>query len=86
MTIGFSSGADDYLVKPFSNVELLLRVRALLRRAGCYFAVIGCFILGAVLGAVLAPGAPRAAVLIPAAFQLAVFFLMWEHRPAQPEA
>ena len=34
MTIGFSSGADDYLVKPFSNVELLLRVRALLRRAG----------------------------------------------------
>ena len=60
--------------------------RALLRRAGCYFAVIGCFILGAVLGAVLAPGAPRAAVLIPAAFQLAVFFLMWEHRPAQPKA
>ena len=38
------------------------------------------------LGAVLAPGAPRAAVLIPATFQLAVFFLMWEHRPAQPEA
>ena len=34
MTIGYSSGADDYLVKPFSNVELLLRVRALLRRAG----------------------------------------------------
>lgn len=34
--IGFSVGADDYIVKPFSNAELLLRVRAILRRtAGC---------------------------------------------------
>ena len=30
--IGFASGADDYIVKPFSNTELLLRVRAILRR------------------------------------------------------
>lgn len=30
--MGFSAGADDYLVKPFSNMELLMRVKAVLRR------------------------------------------------------
>jgi len=30
--MGFSVGADDYMVKPFSNMELLMRVRAILRR------------------------------------------------------
>jgi two-component system response regulator MprA len=29
---GLDSGADDYLVKPFAPVELLARIRALLRR------------------------------------------------------
>ena len=29
---GFQVGADDYIVKPFSNIELLMRVRAILRR------------------------------------------------------
>jgi DNA-binding response OmpR family regulator len=30
--IGFSTGADDYMSKPFSPVELIVRLRALLRR------------------------------------------------------
>lgn len=34
--MGFSAGADDYIVKPFSNTELLIRVKALLRRSRDY--------------------------------------------------
>lgn len=32
--VGFNVGADDYLTKPFRLSELLLRVRAILRRTG----------------------------------------------------
>jgi len=31
---GFHSGGDDYMTKPFSSKEMLLRVEALLRRSG----------------------------------------------------
>ena len=31
--VGFEVGADDYLVKPFSSRELLLRIKAILRRS-----------------------------------------------------
>ena len=36
--MGFSVGADDYIVKPFSNAELLMRIRAILRRSEAYSA------------------------------------------------
>lgn len=32
VVLGFDSGADDYVTKPFSTLEFLARVRALLRR------------------------------------------------------
>lgn len=32
--LGFELGADDYVVKPFSHREMVLRVKALLRRTG----------------------------------------------------
>jgi DNA-binding response OmpR family regulator len=31
---GLDSGADDYLVKPFATIELIARIKALLRRPG----------------------------------------------------
>lgn len=32
--VGLDSGADDYVTKPFGTMELISRIRALLRRAG----------------------------------------------------
>lgn len=34
---GLDSGADDYLVKPFSFIELMARIRALLRRGKAHY-------------------------------------------------
>src|SRR3954451_19943465 len=54
---GFHAGGDDYLVKPFELAELLVRIRALLRRAP----------------AAEAPAAPSDAVVLdPAAHAIAV--------------
>lgn len=36
--MGFSVGADDYIVKPFSTAEFLMRIRAILRRSAPFSA------------------------------------------------
>jgi DNA-binding response OmpR family regulator len=43
---GFESGADDYLVKPFSMAELDVRLQALVRRAGQYSAPSALLVVG----------------------------------------
>ena len=53
--VGFEVGADDYVVKPFSVRELLLRVRARLHEAGGRTG-------GVTVGAEEAPGPRRFAV------------------------
>ena len=48
---GFEAGADDYIVKPFSPREVVLRVKAILRRSVAYTSV--------------EPGAPKDLVVFP---------------------
>ncbi len=43
--IGFEVGADDYIVKPFSMRELILRIRAILRRCDAQAASISASII-----------------------------------------
>jgi two-component system response regulator VicR len=85
--IGFSTGADDYLVKPFNSEELLMRVEALMRRrrkdvsqkqAAPQVLAVGSFVLDAVRHQVLKDGHPIA--LTPKEFQL--LFTLASHQSA----
>ena len=70
-----------------SGTEALYRGLADRRREAvekglCYYAIIACFVAGAVLGVVLTSFAPQRAVLAAAFFLLAAFFLMCRETPS----
>jgi two-component system, OmpR family, response regulator MprA len=72
---GLEAGADDYLVKPFANEELVARVRALLRRSGTTSDVLAFADLELDLLTRDARRSGRAIELSPIEFELLEFFL-----------
>lgn len=82
---GFRAGADDYVTKPFGVMELLLRIQALLRRAGASRPAgatrwaIGDIEVDAMLRRILRAGEEVA--LTPRAFELLLALLSEPDRP-----
>ena len=80
---GLDSGADDYLVKPFSLRELLARVRALLRRRERDAATPDSFALGPVKIDLLALTATRGATTQPLSAKEAGMLRLLVARPGE---
>ena len=72
---GLEAGADDYLLKPFANEELVARVRALLRRASGGIDKLAFADLGLDLQTRVARRGPREIELSPLEFELLEFLL-----------
>ncbi|MBS2006470.1 MAG: response regulator transcription factor [Cyanobacteria bacterium SZAS TMP-1] len=73
---GFNAGADDYVTKPFSTRELVLRVNALLRRPAGYRdsnLTVGKLMLDTGARKILKNGEPL--TLLPVDYALLEFFL-----------
>ena len=67
---GFAAGGDDYLTKPFAFAELVVRLRALIRRGGSEFAVDASAGCGSIRRATTRRAAARSVALTPTEFRL----------------
>ena len=84
---GFKAGADDYLVKPFRMEEVVMRLRALIRRAAGHAApliVCGPLAFDAQLGAFTLDGLPLRLTALEWRV-LSCLILRKEHIVARPE-
>ncbi|MDB6090974.1 MAG: Two component Transcriptional regulator, Winged helix family [Gammaproteobacteria bacterium] len=67
---GFDAGADDYLTKPFSLLELLARLKALVRRASAFKGVLEVSDLTFDLSTLLIRRGTRAITLAPTGMRI----------------